>query len=200
MPLRTIYYHRYSQNKGDFIKVVHEKQAIPIIQDIVRYYRPPLMLELGTSWGGVTMILNDANPNAELYTFDLPAQNRVESYICNTIRNIHVCKCDILTNPHKPLIDLCADKRQKLLYCDNGNKLKEVLMYAPYLRTGDILGVHDWGREISFDYEDLDVHHKEKNTREEIEEFTTLIDSNFVAINTKIFVENECSTRMWIKE
>jgi len=34
------------------------------------------------------------------------------------------------------------------LFCDNGNKEKEVELYAPYLKQGDVLLVHDWGTEV----------------------------------------------------
>lgn len=35
------------------------------------------------------------------------------------------------------------------LYCDDGNKPREIQVYAPVLPPGSVLGVHDWGTEIS---------------------------------------------------
>ncbi|MBN1121146.1 MAG: hypothetical protein JXJ17_08710 [Anaerolineae bacterium] len=34
-----------------------------------------------------------------------------------------------------------------LLICDNGNKPRELALYAPYLKTGDLVMVDDWGTE-----------------------------------------------------
>ncbi len=38
--------------------------------------------------------------------------------------------------------------RPLVLYCDNGNKPLEVETFAPALRAGDFLAVHDLGTEI----------------------------------------------------
>jgi hypothetical protein len=35
-----------------------------------------------------------------------------------------------------------------MLWCDNGNKPLEVEIYSPHLQKGDVLAVHDWGKEI----------------------------------------------------
>ena len=35
-----------------------------------------------------------------------------------------------------------------LLLCDNGNKPRELATYAPIIRSGDIVAVHDYGVEI----------------------------------------------------
>lgn len=36
-----------------------------------------------------------------------------------------------------------------LCYCDDGNKPRELREFAEILRAGDVLGVHDWGSEVS---------------------------------------------------
>ena len=38
--------------------------------------------------------------------------------------------------------------RPGLLFCDNGDKPREVALFAPYLHQGDLLVVHDWNTEI----------------------------------------------------
>jgi len=35
-----------------------------------------------------------------------------------------------------------------VIFCDNGNKPQEVELYAPMLRAGDYIAVHDWGTEF----------------------------------------------------
>lgn len=34
-----------------------------------------------------------------------------------------------------------------LFYTDNGRKLQELKLLLPYLKTGDVIGTHDWGEE-----------------------------------------------------
>jgi hypothetical protein len=36
-----------------------------------------------------------------------------------------------------------------LIYCDNGDKPKELEWYAPTLRKGDVIAAHDFGNEYS---------------------------------------------------
>ena len=36
------------------------------------------------------------------------------------------------------------------IFCDGGNKIQEFIMYAPLLKKGDRIAVHDWGLEIGY--------------------------------------------------
>ena len=36
------------------------------------------------------------------------------------------------------------------IFCDGGDKIKEFQMYAPLMKKGDRIGVHDWGLEIGW--------------------------------------------------
>lgn len=38
------------------------------------------------------------------------------------------------------------------IFCDGGDKPKEFNMYAPMLKVGDCIAVHDWGSEILFSH------------------------------------------------
>jgi hypothetical protein len=57
----------------------------------------------------------------------------------------HFHQVDILNNPEKVHTHF---KHPLLLFFDNGNKPKEVEIYSPYLKAGDIAVVHDWKSEI----------------------------------------------------
>ena len=35
-----------------------------------------------------------------------------------------------------------------VLFCDGGNKVREFKTFAPHLKKGDIIAVHDWMTEI----------------------------------------------------
>jgi hypothetical protein len=37
------------------------------------------------------------------------------------------------------------------IFCDGGNKIKEFHTYAPLLKSGDCIAVHDWGVEIGWE-------------------------------------------------
>ena len=195
-PLRTPY---ISDDKRGAVDVVHEPKGIKLIKNIVAKYKPELILELGTSWGGLTMVLRDAAPEATLYSYDRKTKARTPTRLLRAFKNVHVVFCDLLKEPFQPLVDKCKDKRRKVLYCDNGNKIKEVLMYGVHLNVGDLLGIHDWPGEFNFVHEKLDYHHKERNTPEEVRQLKKLITENFIPHFNNEFEVNKCSTRMWIR-
>jgi cephalosporin hydroxylase len=174
-PLRANYRSIF---KNQDVVVVHEAKAIPHIHRIVKGFNPELIIELGTSWGGVTLILHECNIEAELHSYDIECPRKPNRNLFNNNVNFHLK--DILSSPLKEIIDLCSDKRRKILYCDNGNKIKEVQMYGSKLNIGDIMGIHDWDKEISYD----DVK-------------DILID--FEPMEHELFEKNEWSTRFFKK-
>lgn len=44
--------------------------------------------------------------------------------------------------------EVVAQHKPAFVYCDDGDKPREVAAYAPLLAPGDFLGVHDFGHEI----------------------------------------------------
>jgi cephalosporin hydroxylase len=175
-PMRAEYFSIFNKDKK--IIVVHETEAIPHIHRIISEFNPELIIEFGTSWGGVTLILHECNIEAELHSYDIDCPRKPDKTLFNENVKFHIE--DILSKPIKQIIKLCEDNRRKVLYCDNGNKIKEIKMYSVYLNVGDILGVHDWNKEIKLS---------------DIEEY--LVD--FMPIEHELFEKNNWSTRFWKK-
>ena len=151
----------------------HEAESIPEIKRIVSEYEPGLVIELGTKNGGLTEYLQDAT-DSPIWSYDIIALPLGKKFRDNVI----FCITDILSKPHNSLIELCKLNVKKILYCDNGNKIKEFKMYAQYLNKGDILGVHDWGTEINYDA---------------VKEVLT----DFEPYESDFFIENKLKTRFW---
>jgi len=42
---------------------------------------------------------------------------------------------------------LCGRPERKLLFCDNGDKKREINLFGPLLKPGDVLAAHDFGTE-----------------------------------------------------
>ena len=95
------------------------------------------ILEVGTATGAFSRWLAERVPvvvTADVERPDKPPARFMER--------------DIFEDP----IDLSAPELRGLhpllLFCDNGDKPREVALYAPSLRLGDYLAVHDYGDEI----------------------------------------------------
>ena len=104
------------------------------------------MVELGTDEGGFAAFLADlVRPwGGHVTSFDIAAR-WAPSLV--RIPNLTLVQGDVLVAGGNP------DVRRLLvggvlLYCDNGNKQREVELYAAHLPEGAILGVHDYNSEI----------------------------------------------------
>lgn len=153
-------YYKSAVTPGLSVLLSHEESGFKKIREIVQQFVPFSIIELGTWWKGLTLVLHEAAPDAFLFSFDkfsvreqkkgamsLANFYRVEASLnpqrvfC-LIRDVLVPGGDLLVKT------LCEGNNRKILYCDNGNKVQEVITYGHLLRSGDLMGVHDWGTEI----------------------------------------------------
>jgi len=163
----------------DKVSISHEEKAIPVIIDIIKKFNPDMMIELGTSKGGFTYVLNMIFPDVELHSFDWKVKG-MDRNLFN--KNVYFYATNILSNKQKLIVNLCKSVKKKLLYCDNGNKIKEVHMYSGYLNSGDMLGVHDWNKEIRY-----------KDISKQLEDFERIKEND-------ILKSVGGSSRFWIKK
>jgi len=163
--------------KGARACVNHCPESVRLIQDVVRFFRPHLIVEFGTKYGGLTLVLHDACPEATLYSYDLHKE-----YLLVRLEwfgpSVYFVTQDLLAHRSRELKHLLCSAACKLLYCDNGDKEREVLMYAPLLNSGDLLGVHDWEREVR---------------PEKVQ--SVLVD--FDPVDHQLFAAARSSTRFW---
>lgn len=175
----------YYESEEYQVKVlcVHECETFPIISELLDEYNIDLFIELGTARGGTTLRFHDMKQTMQVHTFDISncgeCQQLIE-YLSNYDHRITFHKEDILTSESETLLNLLSSPVKKMLYCDNGNKPKEIRMYSKYLSSGDLLGVHDWGKEI---------HPKDVN--EPTRKFTKIRWSQLESLGV--------TTRLWVK-
>ena len=154
----TAMLHPYVGLKESRISLVHEEDAVPFIYALIATAKFEMIVELGTSWGGFTILLHEALPDAEIHTFDNDNPREVNyAWFEKNTKNIYFYKpVDVLIDDNETVVNLLKMKKYKLLYCDNGNKPLEVERYAKYLNSGDIIGVHDYNAE--YKAEEVDKH------------------------------------------
>jgi len=138
---RCVYHSRV--HPGETVLVQHGPQYFPIFVDIIRKFDPDIIIELGTLYGGMTLVLHEAMPDVTIHTFDKVPQVKNELFDEEKVF-FHIV--DVLKEESSELINVIEDYplSRKFLYCDNGDKAKEIEMYAKYLYLGDLLGCHDW--------------------------------------------------------
>lgn len=137
-----------SEHKGHHCQ--HRSDDFPVIAKIVGEHRPITVVELGTDEGGFSAFLADlVRPwGGEVWTFDIARKFR--SSLLFQFGNLRFEQADVLTK--NPAVVSLIERDAILLYCDNGNKQREVELYAHHLRQGSVLGVHDYNTEIMADW------------------------------------------------
>lgn len=186
----------YTSKKGQVIKCVHEDGCYPFIGKLVQDFDPELVLELGFSWGGMTKVFEDYT-KAEIHAYNKKCGRSPNKNIFNKKR-VTFHWCDLLENPYEPLVELCKDPRKKLLYCDNGNKIKEVYMYGQHLNVGDMIGAHDYPKEIYHDWDLLIGKTKLRDTRQDVANMNKVL-ANFEPVEHDLYLKKGFSDRFWVK-
>jgi hypothetical protein len=57
----------------------------------------------------------------------------------------------------KIIEELIVESGTTILCCDNGDKPREFATFAPVLKPGDLIAVHDWNLEVREEDVDYDI-------------------------------------------
>jgi cephalosporin hydroxylase len=106
-----------------------------------------VIIEIGTSFGGLTYILSDIvqekNLKNNIHTFDIGYRDYVEKELND--RNVIYHILDERDEVFKStVVDLLTNHGKSLLLCDGGNKVEEFNRYSPFLKNEDIIMAHDY--------------------------------------------------------
>jgi len=112
------------------------------------------IIELGTGTGGMSLVfaLHAKQRGTQFYTFDT---KRWAEYLDLPLAHEFVAgsffALDVFSEGGRErILDLLGapSLHPLLLYCDNGDKRREMAEYVPHLLEGDYVGVHDWPNEF----------------------------------------------------
>ena len=155
-----------------------------VFEWLLNLYPVDHIIELGTGRGGLSMFLAT---QAEIrgmgfITFDaLKRMNDEINYITynpptDIEKRINFFKKDVFTQEVMDrVVEIIKDNRV-LIYCDNGNKPREIARFAPLIKKGDIIGCHDWhpAQFINIGVEEIQKEHSLKVIFEDFaDEYTT---------------------------
>lgn len=177
---RCLYISKFKGGKSIYTQ--HGPQYFSFLVDIIRKHNPEMIVELGTHCGGATLVFHEEFLDIEIHTFDSVALIDLELFDRKKVFFYHG---DLLSGENSVLVELLKKNKdkKKILYCDNGNKEKEIEWYSKYLSVGDIVGCHDWK-----------VNVRPENVLPILEEY------NFVSIpENNILEENGILSRFWVK-
>jgi predicted O-methyltransferase YrrM len=125
-------------------KGIHASQAdgwIEAFDEFFKEERFAIVIELGTWCGGMALMLGE-KANAKVYTFDVTSNVSAVAKSALDRAGVEVRVENIFeTSTVKNLI---SGQGRVLLLCDNGDKRREVKLFAPFLKDGDVIMAHDY--------------------------------------------------------
>jgi len=116
--------------------------------------KPVKIIEIGTSSGGLTLLLRDildgnGLEKTRLISYDVNEPSHLRHYVNKgskielRIENIFNNQYDKLENGQE-VIDIITSKGTTLILCDGGSKKNEFRLLSDYLKVGDVIMAHDY--------------------------------------------------------
>lgn len=106
-------------------------------------------MEIGTAHGGTATFLGNYFPG-HVITVDQNDVRNPHTADLHQRLGVRMITCDAMHKAHVETL-LSQLKRPCFIFCDNGNKPEEFNVYAPELKSGDVIAVHDNGSEFFAD-------------------------------------------------
>jgi len=148
-----------SKQPGKYIEGIYRKMFGVVIykswaeifqlEALLNEYPCSTIIELGTGFGSTTIFLGAHSfmKGAKVFSYDdKPTVTEPVQKIFDAL-DVTFEVIDIFEN-EKKIIDLINRPGRTLLYCDNGDKSKELSIWGYHLKKGDIALVHDYPEEI----------------------------------------------------
>jgi len=131
----------------DGFVALHRPDDWPLIRRVLSTFEPRYVVELGTHLGGFASFLAEAVRPWGGWVVTVDKVRLPESIGLEGVHpNLRFWRVDVLDHP-VPWITKILSWPDVALYCDDGNKERELELYAPFMGPRGLVGVHDWGTE-----------------------------------------------------
>jgi len=111
------------------------------------------LVELGTGQGGTSLylLLQCIQRGMTFDTFDTAPAWACDTPVGKLAMLGQHFHCGSYLDALRPLLERILDNgpHPLLLFCDGGDKPRDFQMFAPLLKVGDLIAVHDFGGEFS---------------------------------------------------
>ena len=103
-----------------------------------------LIIEIGYHRGGFTLWLEkNKNVNAKVIGYDINDSERIANNPNTDNVDLRIGNCFDSTIINE-ITSLITSSNKAMILCDGGHKEQEFNQYAPFLRSGDVILIHDY--------------------------------------------------------
>ena len=177
----------------------HKDVAKPFLS-LIEKIKPKRILEIGTSSGGLTLLLRDllddnGFENVELRTYDI----NNPQYLYQHKKNIDIRVKNVFNHQYNELtekdeiVNFINDDGPTIVLCDGGSKINEFNILSQYLKIGDVIMAHDYSENNEY---------FEQNIKNKIWNWCEITEENIRGcsqINNLIpYMKDEFSSVVWV--
>ena len=187
----------YFTYKG--LTIMQHKEVVIQFEKLITEIKPKRILEIGTSSGGLTLLLRDLLDNhglnkTEVRTYDI----NDPQYLHQHKKNIDIRVKNIFNHQYNELIekeeiiDFIAQDGPTIVLCDGGSKINEFNILSHHIKKGDVIMAHDYSK----DYE-----YFEQNIKNKIWNWCEITESH-IQVSSQInnlvpYMEDEFASVVW---
>jgi cephalosporin hydroxylase len=138
----------HREGKREYKGVAHQQTepAFDVLKKIIVENSVTQIIEIGTGMGGCTVFLSELAPVLTFDIIDRTARQLIGmrdiEFRLQDVFDLHVMEA---------ILDTINLSKRVFLMCDGGHKAKEVKIFAPLLKPGDIVFCHDWEDECGWE-------------------------------------------------
>lgn len=131
------------------VKMAQTPRAVALWEKFLSDTKFARIIEFGSYKWGMSLLfyLFCLKNNAKFYTYDV-GKFSPPGVVRRLGIHRHFKMADIFSI-EKEIENLIKMDGTTIIYCDGGNKQKELDTFSKYLKNGDYIAVHDWGTEVT---------------------------------------------------
>ena len=169
-------------------------------EKLILEIKPKRILEIGTSSGGLTLLLrdlldNNGFENTELRTYDINDPQYLYQHNKNIdirVKNIFNHQYDELIEKEE-IIDFITQDGPTIVLCDGGSKINEFNILSHHIKKGDVIMAHDYSK---------DHEYFKQNIKNKIWNWCEITESHIQGssqINNLVpYMEDEFASVVWV--
>lgn len=128
----------------DDIRLGHTFYEVNVLKKIIKEYQPLNFFEIGVHEGGLSYLLIPQMPLDCHYTGIEINCGFVQPKVYEMYQNIAHSSLICLDCFNEAIFTFIQWSSHKIIYCDGGNKAKEILHFKEACNSGDIILCHDY--------------------------------------------------------
>lgn len=175
--------------------------VVDVFKSLFLAKKPSRIIEIGTAYGGLTMILRDILNDLGMQNVPIRTYDNYHKHYLDEIEGIDARIHNLFDNSYlkldeeesKECTDFIMEEGVTILLCDGGSKVNEFKLLSPFLKSGDIIMAHDYSPNREY---------FEQHVKGKIWNWLEIQDSDIeeavVANNLKPYMAEDFNKVVWV--